>query len=132
MEVEEGHLESEVRHCLNHPTRGPPNFDAIAASLGEERVVDAAVPRGMRGRSSVNDPTNIFSRDSLTCWYNSEQFGCSDNSCWRICGSTGNWCWIAEGDGSGPWIKCSIAAQCDWNIGSCSKGSCGACGCGGC
>lgn len=89
MEVDEDQVESEVRHCLNHPSRGLPDFDAIAARRGEERMFGDAVPRVRRGRFSTNRPapTNVFGRDSLaSCWYSSERFGCSKGCRWTVCG----------------------------------------------
>lgn len=132
MEVPDGMLESEVRHCASHPSALDPSLMPDFAALAEKEAQLAGVGRRSKhGRTSSADraTTDIFGRSTQACWYGSDQYGCKDNSCWTTCGSYGQWCWRAEGNGSGPWIKCSVDAQCSFDIGSCSTGSCAACGC---
>ena len=133
LDVPEGQPESEIRHCKEHPRWRDPTFVPDFAALAEkEAKLTAESRRGKRGHtSSTQDAAaNIFGRDALACSYGSDQYGCTDGSCWRVCGSRGSWCWLTVGTGNGPWLKCSIASQCAWEIGVCSEGSCGSCGCG--
>lgn len=72
-------LESEVRHCKEHPRSKDPKFvPDFAARLEKEAKLAALDRRGKRGRTSVADraATDIFGRDALTCWFGSNQYGC--------------------------------------------------------
>jgi hypothetical protein len=96
-----------VRHCKEHPKSKDRNFvPNFAGRLEREAKLKAAAGgiRGKRGRTSEADraATDIFGRDALDCWYGDNQFDCDDGSCWRICGSRGDWCWLTVGNGNGP------------------------------
>jgi hypothetical protein len=133
LDVPEGLSESEIRHCKERPRWRDPTFVPNFAALAEEEAKLAAESRhGKRGHtSSTQDAAaNFFGRDARACWYGSDQYGRTDGSCWRVCGSRGSWCWLTVGTGNGPWLNCPIASQCASGIGVCSEASCDSCGCG--
>jgi hypothetical protein len=119
LDVPEGQLESEVRHCAEHPRNGdsPAAFDR----------------RNRRGSISIADSaaTDIFGRAEQKCWYGAS-LGCRKGYCWKTCGKRGNWCWLTAFGPSGPWLECSRTSDCDSTVAVCSGGNCKACGCGGC
>lgn len=60
--------------------------------------------------------------------------GCENGYCWRRCDASGEWCWLAEGQGHGPWVTCSRDSDCApspfWDVacGICDEPVCG-CSC---
>lgn len=87
--------------------------------------------RGTIPATSLANSNNINNLVERDCWYGAP-YGCSDGYCWRTCGQTGEWCWLAANNGNGAWLTCSNAGQCaPGSVGgaSCGKGDCGACGC---
>jgi hypothetical protein len=124
MDVPEGFLESEVRHCREHPSFAPD----YAARLEKEAVLAAAKHRG-KHRHAFTDyaATDVSRAEPLSCWSGSKQYGCTDGYCWRACGSTGNRCWLAADSKGGAQLSCSVDEQCTWDIGVCSEGVCETC-----
>ncbi|KAJ8095425.1 hypothetical protein PM082_023195 [Marasmius tenuissimus] len=116
----EGMTPSDVRKCADHPLGGKPRQNAEWESLAP-----------MDGpESNITDRSNIESRAAQTCYYDAP-YGCTDGYCWKSCGvsGSGEWCWTAGGDGSGPWLTCSSFGDCNANA-ACGKGNnCGSCGC---
>ncbi|PSN65208.1 hypothetical protein BS50DRAFT_575275 [Corynespora cassiicola Philippines] len=63
-------------------------------------------------------------------------YGCENNWCWKKCKDDGSWCWQAWNHGSGDWVTCSAAKDCDpatdrmktTGCGKCNDSSCG-CSC---
>lgn len=78
---------------------------------------------GVLAAPEHNNP--LFKRECV----DNNAFGCSKNGyCWKNCDAAGGWCWTAEGDGTGDWIKCKSDDDC--NMGqSCGAGDCDDCGC---
>jgi hypothetical protein len=79
---------TEIRKCAGHPN---------------ERIRDMAPPG--RSRSS------LLASDQLRCT-NGDPYGCQKGYCWTICGNNRKWCWIAEKNRWGPWIKCRKMRDC--------------------
>jgi hypothetical protein len=127
MEVPEGAEENTIRHCLEHPRFGDSTFHPVPARVSDQERLNAAELRGSSGADeAVNE---LFSKKTSACLKGSRQFGCKDGTCWRACGSSGNWAWLTAKYGVGPWLKCSIDAQCDYGIGVSSGEGCESCGC---
>jgi hypothetical protein len=109
---------SLVRKCAAHPLGDarPFDFDDVSVPGGAEVTTLNKMDLGARGEDAC---------------VTSSPLGCSSGYCWKTCGSAGEWCWTAVGDGSGPWIKCQTYTQCNIDQ-SCGKG-CGlgnkSCGC---
>jgi hypothetical protein len=123
MEVPEGVEENKVRHCLDHPLSGDPTFHPVPASVSDQERLEA-------GSSGADEPINEFSsKKTSACLEGSKRFGCKDGTCWRACGSSGNWAWLTAKYGVGHWLECSIDAQCDFGIGVFSGEVCESCGC---
>lgn len=40
-------------------------------------------------------------------------FGCEDGYCWKKCGPSGSWCWLAYSRGTGGWVTCTSDANCE-------------------
>ncbi|KAF2026613.1 hypothetical protein EK21DRAFT_73783 [Setomelanomma holmii] len=135
MAVPAGVDASTVRHCAEH-------------SLGREHVLvasgdDADNTDDLAQRNvdidltqrdtddapeSENTPESIFGTARRGCNKNMADYGCQKGYCWRQCvPGSGAWCWLAEGSGRGPWVRCSYASQCRYE-GNCGVG-CAACGC---
>ncbi|KAK1229358.1 hypothetical protein PQX77_007579 [Marasmius sp. AFHP31] len=115
----EGMTANDVRKCADHPLGSKPRQNAQWESL-------APMESSLTNRSA----NSIEDRAAQACYYDAP-YGCSDGFCWTACGApgSGNWCWTAGGDGSGPWLTCSTFNDCNPNA-ACGKGNnCGACGC---
>ena len=85
-----------------------------------------------RGTINATDlaPVDLVER---ACYFGSKYEGCDGGYCWRTCGPSGQWCWLASQNGNGPWLTCSTDSQCASGIttrgSDCGKGGCDACGC---
>jgi hypothetical protein len=119
LDVPEGQLESETRHCANHPGH---NTSPI---LGR---------RTRRGRTTVTDSAGaeVFALAARECAYTDGPKCAKNGYCWKNCGTSGNWCWMTYKTSSGPWLACDADRDCNVSAGTCSGGSCEECGCGGC
>ena len=100
MDVPSGNLESEVRHCANHPLGRDPNFEAMLS--------------GSSAMRNEHAPANILAREKSVCSEIVAPFGCDRGYCWKQCGSFGQWCWSAHGDGYGPWAMCHHGKDCSY------------------
>lgn len=103
--------------------------EAYCGDLGVMPVPEGANPDNVRTclehpLGSPKTPQILEKRD---CWYGKKS-GCSKGYCWKTCGQGGQWCWTAQGDGSGPWVTCGSDGDCNESQ-SCGGGGCKACGC---
>ncbi|KAF2820478.1 hypothetical protein CC86DRAFT_238738, partial [Ophiobolus disseminans] len=99
----QGLPESETRHCAEHPS----HRNRGQAEISKAAPHDGAVIFGPQACMQPHEP----------------DYGCDSSTCWRRCdgGAGGRWCWIAGGNGSGPWLRCNDASQCSPSAG----GNCG-------
>jgi hypothetical protein len=128
MSVPTGMDASTVRHCADHPL----GRDLDAADSTSKRTTDIDLAERADDDATTTDdksPEAIFGMPQ-SCNYG-PPYGCHRHWCWRECGPHDKhfWCWIAEGNGGGPWRRCNW----DWDCrpetgGNCGIG-CGSCGC---
>ncbi|KAE8153387.1 hypothetical protein BDV25DRAFT_136989 [Aspergillus avenaceus] len=77
----------------------------------------------------AKEVSNVFAAQK--CWTRSP-YGCSKNRwCWKQCGGSGQWCWLAHNSGKGAWTSCTTDADCAPGTGDsdCGSTGCKACGC---
>ncbi|KAE8356848.1 hypothetical protein BDV28DRAFT_126310, partial [Aspergillus coremiiformis] len=80
-------------------------------------------------------PDGLIAKDTTTlekraCW-KGKPVGCSRSGyCYKSCAQpgSGEWCWTAQENGFGPWIRCSKDSDCSRGD-QCGAGDCKACGC---
>ncbi|KAJ8095426.1 hypothetical protein PM082_023196 [Marasmius tenuissimus] len=117
----EGMTPSDVRKCADHPIGSKPRQNAQSESVAP---MD-------RPKSELTDRSDIIEGGAAQVCDVFDPYGCSSGYCWKACGAlgSGDWCWTAGGDGSGPWMTCSKSSDCDRNA-ACGKGdNCSTCGC---
>lgn len=115
LDVPDGALESEVRHCRDHP------LSLKYPQLLRDHVHPSEWPmeaeKETKGRKHLaHDP------DFLPDPSGSLQFGCEKGTCWRVCDSPRGWCWVALNAQDGPWVECSVDGQCGRDIGTVCSG----------
>ncbi|KAI1460256.1 hypothetical protein F4805DRAFT_454683 [Annulohypoxylon moriforme] len=103
-----GMTSSDVRKCAKHP-------------LGNSRVKGEG---SLAPEDGTDDAATLQARE---CYYDA-QYGCTDGYCWKSCGQPGQWCWAAQGDGTGPWVQCASYKDCGTQF-ACGKGCGEKCGC---
>ncbi|CEJ89229.1 hypothetical protein VHEMI05084 [[Torrubiella] hemipterigena] len=105
------------------------------AECGELGVVTADnMPPGTdltKARTCLNHPLGLespaLSKRKAQCWFD-KYSGCSKGYCWKVCDDYNSFCWVAEDNGSGPWITCKTDSQCNRSM-ACGVGNCASCGC---
>ncbi|OAA49719.1 hypothetical protein ISF_09422 [Cordyceps fumosorosea ARSEF 2679] len=120
--------------ALQRVDAAQPNDDEAKAICGKLGVMDTtgmSEDAASKTRLCAEHPLgHLDPSDDLSkrrCW-NGKPVGCSRGYCWHTCGGGGQWCWAAEGDGTGPWITCKNDSQCS-SIMACGAGNCKRCGC---
>jgi hypothetical protein len=120
LDVPEGKLESETRHCAGFSGDNESPFPV------------GRYARESRASTADGAATEIFGRAARQCWHG-KSFGCTkkdgEKRCWRKCGKGGEWCWLTVASSTGPWALCDNDDQCKSSILVCSSG-CSSCGCG--
>ncbi|KAI1208430.1 uncharacterized protein F4807DRAFT_461757 [Annulohypoxylon truncatum] len=107
----QGMTPSDVRKCAKHP-------------LGDTRII----VEGSLAPGGVPQENSIIIQPRRCSW--DAPYGCAHSYCWKACGQLGEWCWMAEGDGTGPWVQCDTYK--DYSILSRYGKGCGknyGCGC---
>ncbi|RDW64485.1 uncharacterized protein DSM5745_09896 [Aspergillus mulundensis] len=115
------------RQCAEHPLRRRPN--PRSSSVDAESAVRIA---SMKASLTLANDAN--GSENQKCYY-AAPYGCDSNYCWKACGKEGKgeWCWVAQKDGNGPWTGCRSWEDCkpsETKGHGCGKGCVGACGCG--
>ncbi|PVH95643.1 hypothetical protein DM02DRAFT_600589 [Periconia macrospinosa] len=62
------------------------------------------------GQSDINEKNDLLPRGQNCAKRN---FGCEKGSCWKKCGPSGSWCWLAYNGGAGDWVGCTSDANCE-------------------
>lgn len=108
-DLPEGVDPNAVRKCKEHPegiAKGDDNLEGVE--------LDALEKRKKPG-----------------CWFGNS-VGCSRGGyCYKSCAQpgSGEWCWTAQNNGFGDWIKCKNNWDCR-PTDQCGAGGCKTCGCG--
>jgi len=127
MPVPAGEDAAHYRKCLRHPLEGVDLSELEHArrptdepSELESPPDDGAPDWILKAITKREDaPGHLFGKRDCYYW---EGYGCSrrwggnQKYCWKRCGvvyELGFWCWTAADGGGGPWLSCTIAAQCN-------------------